>query len=123
MEVSLNDAGRVALGPAIGSGVDRIDGMMLEMDSTGMTLSVKHLIGLDGSVQVWSDELVRIENSQVRTIALRRFSPVRTAALGAAGVGSMFIMVASGLNPFGLGGEPGGGDDTTKESIIRRIRP
>jgi hypothetical protein len=124
VEVSLNDAGRAALGPAIGSSVDRIDGTMLERDSTGMTLAVKHIVGLSGSVQVWSDELVRVEHAQVLTLALRRFSPMRTAALGAAGVGGIGLMIATGISPFGLGNtDVGGKDDTTVVSIIRVIRP
>lgn len=125
LDVTLNDAGRAALGPAIGAEVDRIDGMLLEQDSLGMTIAVKHIIGLNGSVQVWSDEMVRVQDSHVRVVSLRRFSRIRTAAFGAAGVGSVAIMIASGLNPFGIGGEDkiGGKGDTTGESIIRVIRP
>jgi hypothetical protein len=55
---------------------------------------------------------------------LRRFSAARTAVLGAAGIGGFALMVASGLNPFGLGDEePGGGKSDTAEAIIRVIRP
>lgn len=122
LEVALNDQGRATLGPAIGHGVDRIDGMLQERDSSGMTLAVKHMFLLNGGVQVWSDEPVRIERSQVLTVSLRRFSAVRTAALGAAGVGGLGLMVVSGLNPFGLG-DDNKGDTTTAESIIRVIRP
>ena len=124
LDVVLNDVGRVTLGPSIGQGVARIEGTLLERDSSGMTLAVKHIFLLNGGVQVWSDELVRVEDSQVLTLSLRRFSAMRTAALGAAGVGGFTLMIASGLNPFGLGGEDGGGGkDTTGEQIIRVIRP
>jgi hypothetical protein len=126
VDVTLNDAGRAALGPSIGPEVDRIDGMLLEQDSSGMRIAVKHVIGLNGSVQVWSDELIRVEDSHYRMLALRRFSKGRTVALGAGSVGGMAILVASGLNPFGfLGSDAGGGkgDTTPGESIIRVIRP
>jgi hypothetical protein len=124
LDVTLNDAGRVTLGPAIGSGVERIEGVLLEKDSSGMSLSVKHIFLLNGSVQIWSDELIRVEDSQVLTLSLRRFSAARTAVLGAAGIGGFALMVASGLNPFGLGDEePGGGKSDTAEAIIRVIRP
>lgn len=125
VDVKLNDVGRAALGPAIGPEVDRIDGTVLEQDSSGMTIAVKHIIGLNGSVQVWSDELVRISDSQVRSLSLRQFSRNRTVAFGAAGVGGFGLLVLSGLNPFGfLGPDAAGGkDDTTGQSIIRVIRP
>jgi hypothetical protein len=124
LDVVLNDAGRATLGPSIGHGVERIEGTLLERDSSGMALAVKHIFLLNGGVQVWSDELVRVEDSQVLTLSLRRFSAVRTAALGAAGIGGFALMIASGLNPFGLGGEDGGGGKgDTAEAIIRVIRP
>lgn len=124
LDVTLNDAGRVTLGPAIGSGVERIEGVLLEKDSSGMSLSVKHLFMVNGSVQIWSDELIRVEDSQVLTLSLRRFSAARTAALGAAGIGGFALMIASGLNPFGLGDEDrGGGKSDTGEAIIRVIHP
>ena len=124
LDVALNDVGRATLGPSIGHGVERIEGTLLERASSGMSLAVKHIFLLNGGVQVWSDELVRVEDSQVLTLSLRRFSTVRTAALGAAGVGGFALMIAGGLNPVGLGGENGGrGKDTTGEQIIRVIRP
>jgi hypothetical protein len=125
VDVTLNDAGRAALGSMIGSEVDRIDGTVLEQDSSGMRLAVKHVIALNGSVQVWSDEIVRVEDSHYRTLALRKFSRGRTVALGAGSVGGFALLVATGLNPFGfLGGENGGGKDSLPgESIIRLIRP
>ncbi len=125
LDVTLNDAGRVALGPLIGAEVDRIDGTLLEKDSAGMTLAVKHVIGLNGSTQIWSDELVRVQDEHIRQLARRQFSPGRTAVLGAAGVGGFTLLVFSGLNPFGLGLEGDGSQkgDTLGESIIRVIRP
>jgi hypothetical protein len=125
VDVTLNDAGRAALGSSIGPAVDRIDGTVLEQDSSGMTLAVKHIIGLNGSVQVWSDELVRVEESQYRMLALRRFSRGRTVALGAGSVGGFALLIAAGVNPFGfIGNDAGGGKDSTPgESIIRVIRP
>jgi hypothetical protein len=125
LDVTLNDAGRVALGPLIGAEVDRIDGTLLEKDSAGMTLAVKHVVGLNGSTQIWSDELVRVQGSHIRQLARRQFSPARTAALGAAGVGGFTLMIFSGLNPFGLGDDGDGSQkgDTLGESIIRVIRP
>ena len=124
VNVTLNDIGRAALGPSIGPEVDRIDGTVLEQDSSGLTLAVKHIVGLNGSVQVWSDELIRVEESQVRMVELRRFSRARTAAFGAASVGGFALLIASGLNPFGLlGDDDTGGKGDTAEAIIRVIRP
>lgn len=94
----------------------------MEKDASGMTLAVKHIIALDGSVQVWSDEIIRVEDSQIRTLSRRQFSAARTALLGAAGAGSFTFMVTSGI--IALGGEAGNHKgDTLGESIIRVIRP
>jgi hypothetical protein len=125
VDVELNDAGRAALGPQIGPEVDRIDGTLLQQDSAGVMLAVKHIVGLNGSVQVWSNETVRVEPSHIRNLSRRRFSPGRTAVLGAVGVGGFALLVFSGLDPFGLGLEGDGSQkgDTLGESIIRVIRP
>jgi len=123
IDVELNDAGRATLAPAIGAGVDRIDGMLVEQDSAGMTLAVKHMISLDGSVQVWSNEPVRIENSQVRTISERHFSAARTVAFGAAGVAGTTFMFTKGLALLGLVGDGDTKGDTTGQQLIRVIRP
>jgi hypothetical protein len=125
VDVALTDIGRAALGPQIGTEVDRIDGTLVQQDSAGVMLAVKHIIGLNGSVQVWSNETVRVEPTHIRTLSLRRFSPGRTVALGAVGVGGFALLVFSGLDPFGLGLEGDGSQkgDSIGESIIRVIRP
>lgn len=125
VEVSLNDAGRAALERNMGPEIDRIDAMLLEKDSSGMTLAVKHVFGLRGGVQVWNDELVRVEDRYVRNLATRQFSTARTVALGAAGAGTFTFLLSRGLISFGLGvdDETDGTKDTTGTSIIRVVRP
>lgn len=122
VEVEVNDAGRVALGGSMGNEIDRIDGMLLEKDTAGMTLSVKHVYGLRGSVQVWSDEMVRIEDSYVRTMASRRFSTARSVAFGAAGVGGFTLLFTSGIIALAPPDQPPP-TDTLGQQILRVVRP
>jgi len=122
--IEINDAGRVALSPLMGPEIDRIDGMLLEKDTAGMTIAVKNVFGFRGGVQVWSDEKVRIEDVHIRAVTLRRFSRGRTVAFGAAGVGGITFLVNSGLASFFFGDEtPSVPTDTTGQSILRLIRP
>jgi len=122
--LEINDVGRLALGNTMGTEIDRVDGMLLQKDTTGMMISVKHVIGLRGSVQVWSDEIVRIEDDQVRAVSLRRFSPARSVAFGAAGVGGVTYLLTSGFAAFFFGdGDENIPNDTLGQSILRVVRP
>lgn len=125
VELEINDAGRVGLGTLVGPEIERIEGTMLEKDTAGMTIAVKHVYGFRGSVQVWSDEQVRIQDSYVSRVSLRRFSTGRSVALGAAGVAGATIFVTSGLGAFFFGGDeiPTPPTDTSGQKIIRLIKP
>lgn len=124
VELELNDAGRAALGVMMGPEIDRIDGLLLEKDTVGLTVSVKHVFGLRGSVQVWSNEIVRIEDRYIRTFSSRRLSPGRSIAVGVAGVGGFTALITSGV----LAGIIGDGNtdlpcDTCGQKILRVVRP
>lgn len=122
--LDINDAGRVGLGNMMGTEIDRVDGMLLKKDTTGMTLAVKHVIGIRGSVQVWNDEQVRIEDHFVSTVSLRKFSRGRSVIAGAAGVGGVTLLVTSGFTAFLFGdNDKNIPTDTLGQTILRVVRP
>ena len=124
VELELNDAGRTALGVMMGPEIDRIDGTLLEKDTVGMRVSVKHVFGLRGSVQVWSDEIVRIEDRYVRTLSERRFSRGRSVAMGVVGVGGFSFLITSGVISFlSNGNDDPLPCDTCGQKILRVVRP
>jgi len=121
--LEINDAGRVGLGNMMGTEIDRVDGMLLEKDATGMMLAVKHVVGIRGSVQVWNDEQVRIEDDFVRAVSLRQFSKARSLAAGAAGVGGLTYLLTSGFAAYLFGNDNNVPPDTSGQTILRVVRP
>ena len=104
--VEINDKGRVALGGSMGPEIDRIEGRMVEIDSTGYLVAVQQVYLMRGGMQVWSNETVRIGKDQVRSFSERQFSRSRSIALGAVGAGGMAFLISRGLLGSGLGDPP-----------------
>ncbi len=101
----INDVGRVGLAGQMGSGVEVIEGRLLEHSGGAFVVSVHTVRVSDGSVQVWSNEVVRAEEGFVRSIAERRLSRGRTIAAGALGMGGFAFVASRGLLGFGLGSD------------------
>jgi hypothetical protein len=97
VSVSINDAGRAALGGSMGPEIGDIEGRLLQKDSAEYVLAVTQLHLLRGGEQVWSGERIRIKTEFVNTVAERRFSRGRTAALSAAAVGVVAIMFSQAI--------------------------
>jgi len=122
--LEINDAGRMGLGNTMGTEIDRVDGVMLQKDTIGMTIAVKHVVGLRGSVQVWNDELVRIDDHFVSTVSLRQFSRSRSVIAGVAGVGGISLLLTSGFSAFLFGdNDKNIPTDTLGQTILRVVRP
>lgn len=102
----VNDAGRVALGPTVGSEIDWLDGRLVEQDAEGFTLAVQHVYSLRGAVQIWAGEQVRVQRDQVHSVTQRQLAKGRSLALGAAGAGGVAFMLSRGLFGSGLGEPP-----------------
>lgn len=117
----LNDAGRAALSGTVGQAIERIEGTLTEQGTEGYSISVQHLYFLQGGVQIWSGETVRVRKEQVQSFAERRLARGRTIALGAVGVGSVAFMLSRGLFGFGLGDDPTVPSDTGE--TLRLIWP
>ncbi len=102
----VNDAGRAALAPTVGSEIDWLDGRLVEQDADGFTLAVQHVYSLRGAVQIWAGEQVRVRRDQVHSVTERQLAKGRTLALSAAGAGGVAFMLSRGLFGSGLGEPP-----------------
>jgi hypothetical protein len=96
----LNDAGRAALGPTIGSEVKRVTGTVVRQDAGDFLVSVAELEMLRGGTQVWRGEQIRIQPGYIGTTYQRRFSATRTIALGAVAAGGIALLVTQGIKGF-----------------------
>jgi len=109
----LSDQGRVGAGPAVGSGVARVEGALLGSTDSDYTLRVAAVTDIRGAKTRWSGETITLQRPWVGNAYERRFSKSRTYVLvGALAAG--FIAFAVNRDLFGGGGPltetpPGGG--------------
>ena len=119
--LDINDAGRVALGGAMGPTIGQVEGRLVQRDSSAFVVAVTAVHLLTGGEQVWRGESVRIKSEYVSSLYERRFSKARSAALAALGVGAIAIIASRSL--IGLGDQdPGKAPGDTAQSQ-RRPRP
>ncbi len=100
--VVLNDRGRFSLGEKLGSSVDRVDGMVVTVDSMNVTLEVYGTTDLRGNSSTWSGERLQVPKDAIAGYQERQFSKRRTYILVGAMVGAVLasaLMV--NLNLFG----------------------
>lgn len=115
----VNDAGRVALGGAMGPEVAQVEGQLVGKDDSEYILAVTNIRTIRGTEQVWSGEQVRVKSEHVASTYKRKFSRGRSIAFGVAGIGGFaLIMVSTDLLGLGSSGtkEP---VDTFHTRIIR----
>ena len=121
--LDINDRGRVALGGSIGPEVSQIEGRVVSMDTSEYVLHVTGLHFLRGGEQAWSGELVHIRTEFVSSRYERRFSPVRSALLGAVAVGAVALVATKGLGGLGTGDTDQRKPDTTATQIRLPRKP
>src|SRR3972149_7007665 len=63
--VLLNDRGRFALGDKLGASVDKIDGLLVEVDSMGIALEVYRTTDLRGNEAAWTGERVDVPRKAI----------------------------------------------------------
>ena len=97
VELVINDAGRAALRPMMGPEVAKVQGRLVQKDSTGYTVAVTQLGLLRDGTQVWSGERVSIKSEYVNSVAERRFSRGRTAVVTAAVLGVVAIVFTQSI--------------------------
>ena len=119
--LDITDAGRVALGGAMGPEIDQVEGKLIATDTTGYLVGVTSLHLLRGGEQVWHGEQVQIKKEYVSSVYQRRFSPSRSAALAAVGIGAVALIATRSIFPSGSINQPMGPDSSG--TSIRRRRP
>ncbi|MFI5228184.1 MAG: hypothetical protein ACHQWU_03890 [Gemmatimonadales bacterium] len=93
----VNDAGRAALGGAMGPEIDQIEGLLVERDTADYLVAVSAVHLLRGGDQIWSGEQVHIKSAYVSRTYERRFSAGRTVVLSAIGVAAVAAFVSQTL--------------------------
>ena len=96
VRVQLTNDGTAHLAAMVGPGADYVDGNLTSMTDSSFTLSLADLGRRNGTEESWKGEPVTIARSDVESIALRRASAGRSAALTAALIGGA-ALVARGL--------------------------
>lgn len=95
--ISINDAGRLALGGQMGPEIAQIEGRLISKDSAEYVMSVAQLILLRGGQQVWSGERIRVKTEYITVVNEKRFSRTRTALVSAAALGAVALLFQQGL--------------------------
>lgn len=97
VSLSINDAGRAALGGQMGPEISDIQGRLLQRDSAEYVLAVAQVSLLRGGEQVWAGERIRVKTGYVNTISERRFSRSRTVAVSAVTLGVVVAIFSQGI--------------------------
>jgi hypothetical protein len=90
VSVQLSEDGARKLARQVGVGVARIDGEVLQADSTGLTLGVRQVETTHGERTGWDGERVHLPRGAVQSIQQRRLSLGTTGVLGGAVLAGLF---------------------------------
>jgi hypothetical protein len=80
VKLGLTDAGRLNVSAMAGEGVDEITGVVDSFSPDSVVLRVTSVKRRDIS-ETWTRERLKVSASDVRTLSVRHFSPLRTALL------------------------------------------
>lgn len=83
----ITDAGRVALGGAMGPEIGQVEGRLVQQDTSEYVVAVTSVHLLRGGEQTWSGEAIHLKSAYVGRVYERKYSKSRTIALAAVGVG------------------------------------
>jgi hypothetical protein len=119
--LDINDAGRAALGGAMGPAIEQVEGRLVQQTNAEYLVAVDAVHLLRGGDQTWSGEQVRIRSDYVTTVYERRFSKSRTAVLAAAAVGSIALVATKSIIGAGFL-DPTPTPDTSGHTILRPRR-
>lgn len=100
--VVLNDRGRLMVGDRLGSSIDKADGLLVAVDSGGVTLEVYRTFDMRGNPATWTGERVQVPRDGISGYQERQFSKRRTAILVGVTVGAVAAsLLLANLNVFG----------------------
>lgn len=103
ISLEINDAGRVALGGSIGPAIERIDGRLVQQDSSTYVVAVASVKFIRGDEQTWASERVTVKSAFVTSVRERKFSKGRTALISAAAIGVVAAFVTRAIVGSGTG--------------------
>jgi len=107
--VELNDRGRYELKGSIGESPKRVEGRLLGMSDSTLTVAVQNVISIGGGRATWAGESVQLPRTGVSEVSQRKFSRTRTFLAVAAIVGAV-VAIFVGTDLIGGGGNGSGGD-------------
>lgn len=102
---NLTDAGRLAMGPAIGEGAQTLEGVVEAATDTSFVLNMRSITYINGQVNQWTGERLSVGRQHVANVRERSFSKARSVALAAGAIGGAIAFIAS-RGVFGGGVEP-----------------
>lgn len=95
--VELNDRGRLVAAGQLGESVWRIDGSVVALADSSLTMRVMRTVMVRGSSAIWSGESVTIPRSGIQQVLSREFSRERTVAVVVGAVG-VVALLAKAIN-------------------------
>ena len=117
--LEITDQGRVALADRLGPGVLRIEGRMLGQDGEQLLISVGRIVQVNGQVNLWSGESMRLDRGLVGRTQTRQLDRRRTWLAAAAATLAIAALIAT----TDLGGFFDGGDTPPDPDPPHQIRP
>ena len=108
VRVRLTDAGAVSLAPLIGNRIELVDGRLVSVADTALTLSVTATTGRLGEETPWRGEEVAIPRTMVSGLERRTVDRGKSYLVGGITAG-VVAMAAIGFSIAGSGGGSKGG--------------
>jgi hypothetical protein len=95
--LDLNDAGRAAMGGAMGPEIAQVEGRLINNGATEYVIGVTSVHYLRMGDQVWKGEQVSIKKEYVTSVYERTFSKSHTIAAAAIGVGLAAALIGRSI--------------------------
>ncbi|MDQ2891098.1 MAG: hypothetical protein M3R65_11190, partial [Gemmatimonadota bacterium] len=103
VEVVVNNVGRVALTADLGEDVSQVDGDIVAVSDSALSVRVMEVEYLNGSTTPYPGSSISIRRESIRTVSTKQFSRSKTAVV-AVGLAALLIGIFSALGIAGLGG-------------------
>jgi hypothetical protein len=97
VSAEVTDVGRVDLAGAIGSGVARVEGKVVEVSDSVIRLSVTEVTFLSGLSNKWQGQDVTLRPQDVKLVSQRTYSKQRTALAVVLGVAAAVTVLLAGF--------------------------
>lgn len=104
VSAEISDVGRVALSEAVGTGVSRVDGKVVQNDSA-LRLMITQVQFMNGIASKWQGQELSLRPVDVRTVSQRTFSRQRTTIFGVLASLAAAAAFAAGFTGF-FSGDP-----------------